>query len=77
MLSATVRRIASLKPPAGTESRFRRYTRANAVLLARLTRFVDALASGGPTQQRSAGVDAQAAVDAANRAQTDLQHALG
>jgi hypothetical protein len=76
-LGATLRRVASLRPPAGTATRFHRYTRANTALLASLSRFVNAFAAGSVAAQRRAGQDAQTAVATANQAETDLRHALG
>jgi hypothetical protein len=76
-LGATMRELAALDPPAGTERKFRRYTRANSALLGSLYRFVDAFASGTLSEQRRAEQAAATALGAANRAQTDFQHALG
>jgi outer membrane murein-binding lipoprotein Lpp len=75
-LGVTMRRLAVLHPPQGTEAKFKRYTRANTVLLASLSRFVDAFASGNLLRVRRADQQTRAAVAAANRAQTSLQHAL-
>jgi hypothetical protein len=75
-LAAAMRQVAVLVPPDGTERQFQRYTRANAALLASLSRFIEAFASRVPALQRRAGRAAQSAVIAANRAQVELQHAL-
>jgi hypothetical protein len=76
-LSGAMRRIATLAPPQGTETRFRRYIRANAVLLSNLGAFVDAFAAGSVAKQREVGHVTQAAVSAADAAETSLRHALG
>ena len=75
-LRATMRRIAALDPPEGTETRFRRYTRANARLLATLSRFVEALAAGSASAQRRAAAQVSAAVADVERTQTAFQRSL-
>ncbi len=76
-LGATMREIAALKPPAGTRAKFLSYTQANVALLASLSRFVDAFASGDLARQRQMGQETQAAVSAADQARMALDHALG
>jgi hypothetical protein len=76
-LGASMRRIAGLTPPEGTERKFQRYTRANSALLGSLSRFVDAFGSASQAQQQRAGQEAQAALAVANRTQSELEHALG
>jgi hypothetical protein len=75
-LAGAMRRVAALEPPDGAESRFRRYTAANAALLAGLSRFVDARASGSAAREQRAGQDIQVALVRVGRAQAELQHAL-
>jgi cytochrome c556 len=70
-------RLAALTPPAGTEAKFRRYTRANTALLTSLSRFVEAFATGNPDDQRRAAQDSQAALAVVSRTETALEHALG
>jgi hypothetical protein len=75
-VGAAMRRIATLDPPEGAEKRFRSYVRANAALLAALSRFIDALATGTGAERRKGGSDIKSALSRANRAQVALQHAL-
>jgi hypothetical protein len=75
-LGAAIRRVTTLRPPAGTESRFRRYVRANAALLGSLSRFVDAFASGTRAEQQQARQVAELAVGEVDTAKTALQHQL-
>jgi hypothetical protein len=74
-LRAAMHQVAALNPPDSVDLRFRRYVRANAALLASLSRFVDAFANDGQKAQAAAG-EVQTALGRASRAQTDLQRAL-
>jgi hypothetical protein len=75
-VEATMRSIATLDPPDGTEDRLRRYARANTTLLRALSRFIDAFASADATRQERAAAEVQAAVTATDRAKRRLQLAL-
>jgi hypothetical protein len=75
-LAATTRRIAALSPPAGVRKAFLRYTRANAALVASLTRFVDAFAEGTVPKQKRAGRKVRAAVSQARQREAELVRSL-
>lgn len=75
-LRSAMSRIARLKPPAGTQGKFRRYVRANTLVLSSLSAFVDAFSSGSLARERQLGQAAQAAVGQADDAETSLRHAL-
>jgi hypothetical protein len=75
-VAATMRRIAALRPPDGTEERFVSYTRANEALLGSLNRYIRTFTRGTAAEQRAAAEDAQTAARRADAAESALQHAL-
>lgn len=75
-LGATMRQIAAIRPPDGTRTLFEKYTRANAELLAALSRYIHAFARGTAAQLRAAGEGASSAAGRADAAEAALKQEL-